>query len=198
MPARRTRRKSPSFAPLFVLVAIAALGWAGWRYGPALLDRLAAGSGTTAPATTDVCALVPVGGVAAALGVARVEMRRVGAGAGVPAAGACTWDFERDGAAGSAVAMLFTPASLSRGGVATTATAYYDSAVTGLEYAYKEIPAKVDGIGDAAAAAGFGGGAEPPQLIVRSGDRVLVLVLRNADLGAAERLARALAARLRA
>ena len=191
----RRKRRNPA-VPLLALAVLAAVGYAAWRWGPALLERLQSGTTSTSAATLDVCALVPAASVASAIGVAQVQLRRLGAGADVPAAGACTWDFERDGAQGKAVAMLFTPASLARGGVGTSAGTYYQSVVTGLEYAYKEVPAQLSDIGDEAAAAGFGAEGEPPQVIVRSGDRVLVLVLERVDRAGSERLARALAAKL--
>jgi hypothetical protein len=188
--ARKRRNRSP--LPALLLLGLAAVGgWAAWRHGPALLatwrgdDAPVAAAGTTA---FDVCARASTADVARAVGAATAEARYVGAGADVPAAGSCTWDWS----GGSIVASWFTPASLARGKVAESGHAYFASVATGLEYAFKEPPAPIAGLGDEAAAAGFGGGPEPAQLVVRRGDEVLTLVVRGADRAQAERVARLL------
>lgn len=181
------RKRSKSPLPTLVLLAlVAAGGWAAWRYGPALFARFAPAKAPTAGAALDVCSRATPADVAKALGARSAEPRHVGAGADVPAAGACTWDF----GGGSIVALWFTPGSLARGKVESHGHAYYESVVTGLEYAFKERPAAIAGLGDEAAAAGFGGGGEAPQVVVRRGDDVLVLVAKGTDRAAAERVAR--------
>ena len=182
----RKRSRSP-LPTLMLLAAFAAAAWGAWRYGPALLARLQAPP-ATAGAALDVCARATPAAIAQAIGVATAEARHVGAAADVPAAGACTWDFE----GGSIVALWFTPASLARGKVTERGHAYFEGVATGLEYAFKEPPATIAGIGDEAAAAGFGGGPEPAQLVVRRGDDVLTLVLRGVDRARAERVAKLL------
>ena len=154
----------------------------------ALLARFAPAQAPTAGSALDVCARATPADVAKALGTRAADPRHVGAGADVPAAGACTWDF----GGGSIVALWFTPGSLARGKVDSHGHAYYDSVVTGLEYAFKEAPAKIAGLGDEAAAAGFDGGGDAPQLVVRRGDDVLVLVAKGTDRASAERVARLL------
>lgn len=183
----RKRSRSP-LPTLLLLALVAAGGWAAWRYGPALLARFAPAQTPTAGSALDVCARATPADVAKALGTRAADPRHVGAGADVPAAGACTWDF----GGGSIVALWFTPGSLARGKVDSHGHAYYDSVVTGLEYAFKEAPAKIAGLGDEAAAAGFDGGGDAPQLVVRRGDDVLVLVAKGTDRASAERVARLL------
>ena len=180
------------------MLSLALAGGFAWRHREAWLPQPAAPvavpSAPAAAAAFDVCALAPRVRVAAALGVAAVEVRHVGAGADVPAAGSCTFDFERGGRRGSVVALAFTSASLERGDAPADAHAYFDSVVTGLEYALKDVPQTIAGLGDEAASAGFDGGAGPAQLVARRGDLVLHLVVRGADRDAAQRLARELIA----
>ena len=67
--------------------------------------------------------------------------------------------------------------------------------MTGLEYAWKESPRPLAGVGDEAAIAGFG--ADSPragELVVRRGDQVFDLVVEGADAAATRRLAAALVA----
>ena len=183
--ARRKRTRSP-LPTLVLLAVVAAGGWAAWRYGPALLARFGKPTaGTTAGAALDVCARAAPAALAQELGKPSAEPRHVGAGADVPAAGACTWDFE----GGSLVALWFTPASLARGKVESSGHAYFETVATGLEYAFKEPPATIEGLGDEAAAAGFGGGPELAQIVVRKGDDVVTLVVNGVDRAAAERAA---------
>ena len=184
--ARRKRSRSP-LPTLVLLAVVAAGGWAAWRYGPALLARFEAPApGTTAGAALDVCARATPAAIAQALGKPDAQPRHVGAGADVPAAGACTWDF----AGGSLVALWFTPASLARGKVEGGGHAYFESVATGLEYAFKEPPARIAGLGDEAAAAGFAGGPALAQVVVRKGDDVVTFVVNGVDRPAAERAAR--------
>jgi hypothetical protein len=196
MPRRRARSKSP-LPLLLVLAALVAAGWAAWRYGPALLARWR-GAPTPVLATTDVCALLDTTAVRDALDVPAVAAFRRGAAADVPAAGACTWTFDRAaGADGSIVALLFTRESLAAGRSQPEPAGFYMSTVTGLEYALKLVPAPLDDLGDAAAVAGFG--SDDPrrgQLVVRAGDSILHLVADGAGRGATEALARRLVARL--
>jgi hypothetical protein len=192
----RRKRKS-SLKPLLLLLLVAAGGLAAWQFGPALWSRLR-GAGTASSAhTLDVCAFAAPEAVARALEVEAVDARQLGAGPEVPAAGTCTWNFKRAGKEGSAVALVFTRASLARGGSKDLGHAYFQSITTGLEYAYKEVPLVLHGLGDEAAAAGFAAtGGEPAQLVLRRGDSVLNLALTGVDRAGAERLARALVERL--
>ena len=185
------RKRSRSPLPMLVLfAAFVAAGWAAWRYGPALLASWEKSPATSAQGSGafDVCARAGAADIAAAVGAPSADARHVGAAADVPAAGACTWDFR----GGSIVALWFTPGSLARGGVAERGDAYFTSVATGLEYAFKEPPAAITGLGDEAAAAGFNGGPEPAQIVVRKGDDVLTLVVRGTGRAEAERVARLL------
>ena len=109
--AVRIATDGPAPASLVLLALVAAGGWAAWRYGPALLARFAPAQTPTAGSALDVCARATPADVAKALGTRAADPRHVGAGADVPAAGACTWDF----GGGSIVALWFTPGSLARG-----------------------------------------------------------------------------------
>ena len=196
--ARRRRRKfSPM--PYLALLLVAALGLALWYFLPALRNRFGAepaGTVVAASGTLDVCGFAPAAEVATAIGVDTVEARHIGAGAEVPAEGSCTWSFRRAGKDGRVVALVFTRASLKRAGIDTLGHAYFQTVATGLEYTYKETPLTLHALGDEAAAAGFGGGEAPAQLVLRRGDSVLDLVLTGVDREGATRLARALAERL--
>ena len=187
MARRRTRSLAPILVPIFVLVAAVA----AWRFAPALLEEAPkSNAALEAPRTAlDLCSLVSPENAAGVLGVETVEARHVGAAADVPAAGSCTWNF---GAEGSVVAMAFTPESLERVAAAGSGHAYYETVVTGMEYALKSVPQPIANLGDEAAAAGFGSATaeNPAQLVVRRGDTVLQLAVRGANLDAAERFAR--------
>ena len=193
--ARRRRKTSPM--PYLIALAVVTVGLALWYFLPAISARFGgervAGNG----GTLDVCAMVPAPSVAEALGVDAVEARHIGAGPEVPAEGTCTWNFRVAGKEGRVVALVFTRASLKRGGIETLGKAYFQTVTTGLEYTYKETPLMLHGLGDEAAAAGFGGtGEAPAQLVVRRGDTVLDLVVTGIARDPATRLARALSEHL--
>jgi len=197
MPRRRRRRSFP-WLPVLILVALLAGAYVFVRGVPGgLLPARETGSGTTVstltlPGSLDVCALATPKAVAEALGVAQATARQVGATADVPAQGACTWDFERGGKAGQVVAQVFTARSRAAGGIQGDAQAYFQGIATGFEYAYKEAPARIAGLGDEAAAGGYGASDQPAQLAVRQRETVLTLLVTGADRAASERLARAL------
>ena len=198
--ARRKRRTFPWF-PLIALALLAAGGYIAWRTQAQWLPLFAqpADSGAQAIAThLDVCAKVPASAVASALGVAQVDARPVGAGPDVPAAGACTYEFDTVSGRGRVVALVFTTGSLARANIKTGPRAYYASAVTGLEYLFKDTPAVVAGLGDAAVAAGFDGvaGGETPQLIARHGELVVHAMATGATRDGVVRYLRALIERL--
>ena len=195
--ARRRASHSVSFAPLVIVAAVAVAGYFAWRHRGALLPAATKPVATTpAPAASaaalDVCALAPRADVAAALGTESLEARPAGAGADVPVAGACTWEFTRDGRKGSLVVLAFNRGSLARSAGGLQGHDYYASVVTGLEYELKSVPKPLAGIGDEAAVAGFEGGEG--QVVARRGDLVLQLVARGADRAATERAARAMLA----
>ncbi len=175
--ARRRRSPLRFLVPLSLL---ALAGFAAWRVGPDLLARWQG-----APATFDVCGAVSSAHVATLLHTSTVDARRAGAGAGVPAAGACTWT------AGSArvVALAFTRDSLARAGAAAPA-AFYASTLTGIEYELKDVPRALPGLGDEAALAGFAGVAPGGgRLVARSGDLVIELAGEATDADALRAIA---------
>src|SRR5258706_8125565 len=132
----RRKRKS-SFTPVLVLLLIAACAFAAWRFGPQLWSSWR-GNGSGVPSgALDVCAFAPPAAVAHAIEVEAVDARQLGAGPEVPAAGTCTWNFKRAGKDGRVVALVFTHASLARGGIKDLGHAYFQSIATGLEYTYK-------------------------------------------------------------
>lgn len=186
-----------SFAPLAVVIVLSIAAYFAWRHRDAWVPAPAPSSTPAAPfagSALDACTLAPLARVEAALGAKDASARRVGAEADVPAAGACTYDFERDGRKASLVVLAFTRESLARAGrEALAPREYFQSTVTGLEYALKSVPVPVAGLGDEAAAAGFAGGASG-QLVVRRGDTVLQLVGDGVDRAAVERAARELVA----
>lgn len=185
------RRRTRSLAPVLVIILVLLAAAAAWRYGPSVLQPGKDAATPLEPPRTalDLCGLVTPENAAGVLGVEAVEARHVGAAADVPAAGSCTWNF---GADGSVVALAFTPDSLRRSAAAGTGHEYYDSVVTGMEYALKTVPQPIANLGDEAAAAGFGRATteNPALLVVRSGDTVLQLAVNGADRDAAERFAR--------
>src|SRR5687767_16457 len=127
--ARRRASHSVSFAPLVIVAVLAAGGYLAWRHRDALLPSTKTPAATTSPpvsaAALDVCALAPRAEVAAALGTASLEARHAGAGADVPVAGACTWEFDRGGRKGSLVVLAFTRDSLARAGGKLQGHDYY-------------------------------------------------------------------------
>jgi hypothetical protein len=193
--ARRRRR---SLRPWILLALIAGAAYGAWRYGPSLMHRL--GGGTPAPAVTPLaaCVLADPTEVAAALGIGAVDAQASVPAAGVPATGGCTWAFGGIGAArGRATVLLFTRESLAAGGATASAADYFRSSVTGLEYAWKDAPRTLSGIGDEAVIAGFDAGSpRAGAILVRRGERVIDLGIDGADAAAAQRLAAALATRL--
>ena len=194
--ARRRASHSVSFAPIVIVAVLAVAGYLAWRYRDALLPAAKTPVTAATPAATaaalDVCALAPRADVAAALGTDALEARHAGAGADVPVAGACTWEFTRDGRKGSLVVLAFTRGSLARGAGGLQGHDYYASVVTGLEYELKSVPKPLAGLGDEAAVAGFEGGEG--QVVARRGALVLQLVARGAARAATERAARAMLA----
>jgi hypothetical protein len=211
--ARRRRSRSSAGSgivkPLVVLALLVAAGWALWVYAPAswraalrgearptsTITELPTPPRTNAAGEIDACALASTSAIAQALEAGSVDARHVGAGADVPAAGACTWSTPDNKA--SVIAMVFTRASLAQGGGKEFGAAYFRTVLTGLEYAFKEAPAMLPNIGDEAAVIGFGGDSgEPAQIVVRRGERVLHLVYRATDREHAVRVAQVLGANL--
>jgi hypothetical protein len=173
---------------LLICAALLAVAWAGWRFAPDTWRTALRGDATQAPMgeEVDVCALASEPDLAAIVNRAAIEARHIGRQPGVPAAGVCTWEFF----GGSIVGRIFTPASLSGGGVAQSAADYFASVATGLEYEFKQAPVAIAGLGDEAVASE--GAQEPAQLAVRSGERVITLEYRGVDRAVAESFARAM------
>jgi hypothetical protein len=181
--ARRRKRSSRLVPALLVVAAAAGAAW--WFAPPAW--RTAVGLEPRMPRAPGLCDHVPEERIAALVGRVAVEARKVAVPAGVPAAGACRWDFFGGGIDGR----WFDAASLGRAAPPMTLTAYYASVVTGLEYEFKQAPQAV-AAGEQAALAGFDGG-DVPQAVVRTADRVIVLELRGIDRGHAAALIQAFA-----
>jgi len=180
------RRRSTLPRNLLLAAAIAALGWAGWQYGPRWTG------GTAVPAAgVDACGLAPAPRLAERIGRVAVEARRQPPEAGVPAASTCQWTYF----GGRAIGRVFTPTSLAAGGVDLAPGDYFRSVATGLEYEFKIAPQVLDGVGDEALAAGFGAGDAPP-VVVRRGDRVLAIEFAGLEQGVAVAFAGELAAGL--
>ena len=179
------RRASPTrhLMPIVILAGLAGAGWLGWRHAASTSGPP---RGELARAT---CALAPAPRLAERIGRVAVEARVQRPPAGVPAASACGWTYF----GGQATGHLFTVDSLAAGGVPMDAVAYLRSVATGLEYEFKLPPETVPGLGDEALAAGFGAGVDAPQVVVRRGDRVLVLAFEGLDRGMALAFAGALA-----
>jgi hypothetical protein len=179
------RRRSQLPRKLLLLGAVAAVAWAGWRFGPQWLDR-----GSVPHGTTEVCRLAPAPGLAERIGRVAVEARRLPPAAGVPAASACEWIFF----GGRAIGRVFTPASLAAGGVDLAPADYFRSIATGLEYEFKAAPEVLADLGDEALVAGFGGtDGDRPQVVLRRGDDVLSLEFEGLDRESAVAFARELA-----
>lgn len=181
--ARRRSRPTRVLVLCALLAGVAAAAWLAWRHGPASTASL---RGDAARAT---CALAPAPLLAERIGRVAVEARARAPGTGVPAASACGWIYF----GGRATGHLFTLDSLAAGGVPMDAAAYFRSVATGLEYEFKAVPESLPGVGDEAVVAGFGAGADPPQVAVRRGDRVLVLSFEGLERGTALAFAGALA-----
>ena len=192
----RRRSHSVSFAPLIIVAVLAVGAYAAWQTAPRWWPATTKVDGTkpaqpVADVEIDVCRLVPGAAAAETLRWTETTARQVGAAADVPAAGSCTW---RAGNR-AVVANVFTTSSLG-GDRRVDAHDYYESVVTGFEYALKTQPQAIAGLGDEAAKAGFEGGAGDAQIAVRKGDRVLHLVVRGATEADAVAFARRLAAAL--
>lgn len=185
--ARRRKNGFP-WGALVAVAALAAAGYAAFEYGPQYLASRSDGATVASPALA-VCTLPAADAVRGALGEAVAAPG--GAARGVPAAGSCTWTTRHGGLVS---AMVFTRASLDGASNPLRGAAYFDSIATGLEYAFKEPPRRIAGIGDAAVAGGFGTGAG--QVVVLKGDTVLHVTSAQVDQDQVERLARAVAERL--
>jgi hypothetical protein len=186
------RRRSKLPRNLLLLAVGGAAAWAAWIWLPA--DLVARLHGTPPPASgavvLDACALAPEQVLAEMVGRAAVEARRVQPARDVPAASACHWEFF----GGAVDGRVFTAESLRGAGIGMGLVEYFRSAVTGLEYEYKQAPGTVSGLGDEAFAAGFDG-APVSQLIARRGGMMITLEARGIDRRTAETFARALLAR---
>ena len=208
--ARRRRQASggsKTFGIVVVVALLAAGGWWYWQKRAESPDAPTAAPLATASDGSQEIALPPpqvpadalctrLGDlrVATLLSTASVTPTTLAAEAGVPRAAGCTW---RTAEGGELIAMWFDDASLARGQVAERGTAYFQSAVTGLEYALKTTPEKLSGVGDEAAVAGFTApGTGQGQVVARRGDNVLTLEARGVPRAAAVRMAEALVAQL--
>lgn len=180
----RRRKQSSRLLPALLVVGAAA-GTAWWFAPPAW--RTAVGLEPRTPRPPTLCDRVPEERIAALVGRVAVEARRVAVPAGVPAAGACRWDFFGGGIDGR----WFDAESLNRAAPPMTLAEYFASVATGLEYEFKQAPQVVDA-GEQAVLAGFDGG-DLPQAVVRTADRVIVLELRGIDRGHAAMLLQAFA-----
>lgn len=206
----RRRRHGSGGSKAIGIVAVVALAAGGWWYWQKMPHDSA--NSSTPPATAAVDGSqeitlpppqVPADGlctklgdlrVATLLSTASVTATSLAAEAGVPRAAGCTW---RTAEGGELVAMWFDDVSLAHGQVAERGAAYFQSAVTGLEYALKMPPEKLTGVGDEAALAGFTApGSGQGQVIARRGASVLTLEARGVPRAAAVRMAEALVAQL--
>ncbi len=132
--------------------------------------------------------------VATLLATNSVTVSSLAADSAVPRVAGCSW---RTAEGGEVIAMWFDDASLARGQVSERGAAYFQSVVTGLEYALKATPEKLTGVGDEAAAAGFGTtSAAQGQVVARRGGNVLTLEARGIPRAAAVRMTEALVAQL--
>lgn len=192
----RRQSRSASIAVLLIAGVLVLAGFAAWKYSPGFAAFLSSGGKPSEPARApvsaafDVCALATAEATAFAFAGADSQPRHIGAAADIPAAGACTWG----SAERSVVATVFTPASLRGGKAPGDPHRYYESVVTGFEYALKSMPRPIGALGDEAAAAGFESGEG--QIVMRKGDRVMHLAARGIPRPQAEQFARALAANL--
>lgn len=190
MPRRRRRRSGyPWWLLLLVLLAA---GGVGYRYRGALLPSGATpSSGTTsvpvpmpsaAPGTSGTpvdlppprrmaCERISAPEVAAALKLPGVAAQRDSA-PGSAAADSCQW---KSGKISASLA-VFDGAGLARQKPPQTASGFFDSVATGLEYDRKDTPRPLVGLGERAVAAGFGraGGGD---LVVLDHGRVLQVTL---------------------
>lgn len=206
--ARRRRQSSggsKTAGIVIVLVLLAAGGWWYWQKmprGPA--DPAAAPLVTSVDGSQEIvlpppqvpadalCTRLGDLRVATLLTTASVTASPLAAEAGVPRAAGCKW---RTAEGGELIAMWFDDGSLTRGQIAERGATYFQSSVTGLEYALKMSPEKLTGVGDEAVVAGFSApGSGQGQVIVRRGEHVLTLEARGVPRAAAVRLAEALIA----
>jgi len=205
----RRRRQGSGASRWFgiaLLVAVAVAGWWIWQKMPRNSDSTSAPAATTADGSQEIALpppRVPADGLCTKLGDLRVATllstssvtaTPLSAEPGVPRAAGCTW---RTAEGAELRAMWFNDASLALGSGTERGSAYFQSAVTGLEYALKLSPEKLTGVGDEAVAAGFVAPASGQgQVIARRGEHVLTLEARGVARAAAVRTAEALVAQL--
>lgn len=208
--ARRRRKSSGSNRLLPTVVLIALLLGAGWWVWDRHL-RESAPADPVVTAVTDsggqsialpparsgsegICGRLAEARVATLLDIENVTATTLPAEQGVPRAAGCEW---RSGKSLKVRVMWFNDASLTAGGIEEHGSAYFSTAVTGLEYALKLTPERLSGIGDEAVAAGFETAAPGEgQLIARQGQNILVLESSGASRAATGRLAGTLLAQL--
>lgn len=205
---RRRRQGSggSKFLVIALLVAAAAAGWWFWQKSPRYSGSTSAPAAVTADGSQEIALpppRVPADGLCTKLGDLRVatllSTSSVSAAplpdeAGVPRVAGCTW---RTAEGGELRAMWFNDASLSLGTGAERGAAYFQSTVTGLEYALKLQPERLTGVGDEAVAAGFVAPASGQgQVIARRGEHVLSVEARGVARASAVRMAEALVAQL--
>ncbi len=205
---RRRRQGSGAtrFLGIALLIAAGAAGWWFWQKMPRESGRAAAPVAASADGSQEIALpppRVPADGLCAKLGDLRVATllstsavtaTPLAGEPGVPRAAGCSW---RTAEGGELRAMWFNDASLALGSGTERGAAYFQSAVTGLEYALKLSPEKLTGVGDEAVAAGFVAPASGQgQVITRRGEHVLTLEARGVARASAVRMAEALVAQL--
>lgn len=190
---------------VIVLAALAAGGWWLWQKmpraseGPGSDVASANGSQEIAlppprVAADALCTRLGDLRIATLLSTSSVVATPLAVEAGVPRAAGCTW---RTAEGAELTAMWFNDASLSQSQVTERGAAYFQSAVTGLEYALKLAPERITGVGDEAVAAGFVAPASAQgQVIVRRGENVLTVEARGVARANAVRVAETLVAQL--
>lgn len=101
----------------------------------------------------------------------------------------CRWSFHVGASRGKVELFLQDQAALNKESL--SARDYYASALTGAEYAYKEAPTPLSGLGEQAASVGFDVNSDlPAQIIVLRANVVLVLATNGLERKIAISLAR--------
>jgi hypothetical protein len=188
MAIRRSRSKQKSNRIWILLFALAAVSLSIY-FKPDFFNSFTRIFKSPKTDSQNVCALLPELKRLPVIGRGPVRAQQTKHSPNIPAAGTCTFEFD----GGSIVLMVFTRESLAQHGQLEYGAAYFKSIELGFEYALKESPLRVAGLGDEAIQVGYDvANSNQSQLIVRRDNDVLHLITTGIDAARSQMIAHAI------